>query len=1001
MFSFLKRLFGSAQERTVRRYSNLVVEVNAWDEKFKSLSDDQLRGKTVEFKERLKQGETPDQIMTEAYAVVKNCCRRLCGSEVHVSGYNQKWDMVPYDVQVIGAIAMHKGAIAEMMTGEGKTLTAVMPLYLNALTGKPVHLVTVNDYLAERDEQWVGSVLRWLGLTTASLTDKSPMEKRGDIYRADVVYGTASEFGFDYLRDNSMVQLKSQQVQRGYYFAIVDEIDSILIDEARTPLIISGPVPESRQMYDSLKAGVDQLVKMQRNLCTKLANDALVRIDNSQLSKKDLDEVYRSLWVVSKGTPHNKQIKRLKEDPDKRAQLEYWETYFSSDQNKDERAELLSKLYMTVDEKGNDYELTDKGIHSWEEATGGDSDDFIMLDMGYEYHKIDTDPVFTDEEKARKKEELQQEDARRKEKVHNMRQLLRGHLLMERDVDYIIAEGKIVIIDEHTGRPQPGRRFSDGLHQALEAKEGLEIQKETQTYATITLQNFFRMYEKLAGMTGTAITEANEFKDIYKLDVLQIPTHHPCVREDSNDEIYMTEREKYIAIVNDIKEQHAKGRPILLGTESVEVSEKLARILRQNQLPHVILNAKNHAKEAEIIANAGQRNAITVSTNMAGRGTDIKLSEGVAALGGLYVVGTTRHQSRRIDRQLRGRCARQGDPGSSKFYISFEDQLLRLFASPRLTGIIQKFRPPEGEPISAGILNKSIETAQKRVEQRNFTIRKHTLEYDDVMNIQRKEIYSFRNEILHAENIFQLAEESIESVCIAMSQDFFRSRGDSEGWNPEGYRQWLMSHFPVHFEEGIFDDDRMSVEEIETIAIKKIVEAFRQKVERENSKVALANQGMEMQRRDPVSNAIRRMMTNALDHLWQEHLLAMDHLRADVSMRSVAQRDPLLEFKQEAFILFDKLSHELRIRITNSIFRFEIVPVQNSDFEKLLKQMQLEKDRSLVPGDQPEALAQQPIQTKTLPFQTLEPRVGRNDDCPCGSGKKYKKCCGVDDSRAD
>lgn len=999
MFNFLKRFFGSAQERTVRKYFTMVKEINIWDEKFKSLTDSQLRDKTAEFKARLNKGETLDQIMAEAYAVVKNCCRRLCGTDVHVSGYDQKWDMVPYDVQLVGAIAMHKGAIAEMMTGEGKTLTAVLPLYLNALTGRPVHLVTVNDYLAERDEQWVGSVLRWLGLTTSALTDKVPSERRGEVYRADVVYGTASEFGFDYLRDNSMAQTKTQQVQRGYFFAIVDEIDSILIDEARTPLIISGPVPESRQMYDTLKEGVDRLVKMQRDYCTKIANEAMKVIERADASKKELIEAYRTLWVVSKGTPHNKQVKRLKEDPDKRAELESWETYYHSDQNKEERAELLSALYMTIDEKGNDYELADRGIQAWEQVTGGDRDDFVMIDMGDEYHQIDTDPDLNDEEKARKKEQLQQEDARRKEKVHNLRQLLRAHLLMEKDVDYIIQEGKIVIIDEHTGRPQPGRRFSDGLHQAIEAKEGLEIQKETQTYATITLQNFFRMYDKLSGMTGTAITEAGEFKEIYKLDVLQIPTHHPCIRKDSNDEIYMTEREKYIAIVNDIKEQHEKGRPILVGTESVEVSEKLARILRQNQLPHVVLNAKNHAKEAEIIANAGQKGAITVSTNMAGRGTDIKLGEGAAACGGLYVLGTTRHQSRRIDRQLRGRCARQGDPGSSKFYISFEDQLLRLFASPRLTTIIQKFRPPEGEPISAGILNKSIETAQKRVEQRNFTIRKHTLEYDDVMNIQRKEIYSFRNEILHTDDILNVAEEAIQGVCVAMTDDFFNAQGEGGGWNPEGYRQWLMTHFPVHFEASLFDDDRKGVEEFESLACDKIIAAFRQKVERENNKVAMsAPQGAADQpKRDPIGNAIRRMMIKELDHLWQEHLLAMDHLRSDVSMRSVAQRDPVLEFKQEAFILFDKLSQELRTRITSSLFRFEIVPVQQNDFEKLLREMQLERNRSFVPGDQQEINATSPeqavVKSKAVPFQVLEPRVGRNDECPCGSGKKYKKCC--------
>ncbi len=720
MFGFFKIIFGTAQGRLLKKYGKIVAEVNRWEEKFQALSEEELRNKTSEFQRRLENGESLDRLLPEAYAVVKSACRRLCGTEVHVSGYDQKWDMVPYDVQILGGIAMHYGAISEMQTGEGKTLTASMPLYLNALTKKPVHLVTVNDYLVQRDCEWIGAIFRMLGLTVNALTSSTPHQIRQSVYEADILYGTASEFGFDYLRDNSMAQSKEDQCQRGHYFAIVDEIDSTLIDEARTPLIISGPSGASRQMYDELKEDAGHLVRHQRDLCNKLATDGRKILEKlgsleetpeqrslNKEQENEEKEALRKLWLVSKGTPQNKVLKRIRENPTLRAQIEKWDIYFYGEPNKEERAKALSELFIIVDERANEFELTDKGIHQWIEdtQTKASSDDFVMLDLGFEYAKIDQNPELSEQEKLQQKVVLREEDARRKERAHNLRQLLRAHLMMEKDVDYIISEGKIVIIDENTGRPQPGRRFSDGLHQAIEAKEGVPIQGETQTYATITLQNYFRMYAKLAGMTGTAMTEANEFKEIYKLEVLAIPTHRKGQRKDDDDEIYMTEREKYNAILKDIQQIHAKGRPILIGTESVEVSEKLSRILKQNKLEHTVLNAKNHAHEAEIIAQAGAPGAITVATNMAGRGTDIKLKSGIAGLGGLHVIGTTRHQSRRIDRQLRGRCARQGDPGTSKFYVSFEDSLMRLFTSPRITSFLQRFRPPEGE----GNLCKSLE----------------------------------------------------------------------------------------------------------------------------------------------------------------------------------------------------------------------------------------------------------------------------------------------------
>ncbi|MCH9626303.1 MAG: Protein translocase subunit SecA [Chlamydiales bacterium] len=1002
MFGFLKKFFGTSQERHLRLLRKLVTEVNAWDDKFQALSDEQLKAKTAEFKKRFQEGESLDDLLPEAYGVVKAACRRLWGTEIHVSGYDQKWDMIPYDVQIVGAISLHKGYIAEMQTGEGKTLTATLPLYLNALSGESVHLVTVNDYLCQRDCDWVGTLLRWLDLKTGVLTNDTPQHLRKEIYQCDVVYGTASEFGFDYLRDNSMANSHLEQVQRGYYFAIIDEVDSVLIDEARTPLIISGPTPKSFQMYSELQEGAARLVKMQRDLCAQISTEARKKLEpyfHAEELPKDkkefevLKNACRRLWLVSKGMPHNKVLRLARENPDLRTEIDKWDVYYHSDQNKQEKIDSLAELYMVVDEKGNEFELSDKGIHTWEEVSEGSSDDFVMLDLGHEYAQIDANSELDEEQKLEYKLQLNEADAKRKERAHNLRQLLRAHLLMEKNIDYIIDQNKIVIIDENTGRPQPGRRFSDGLHQAIEAKEGVEIQRETQTYATITLQNYFRMYTKLAGMSGTAITEAGELKEIYKLEVLQIPTYKDCKREDFNDEIYMTEREKYAAILKEIQEIHAKGRPILLGTESVEVSEKLARILRQNQIEHTVLNAKHHGQEAEIIAEAGNHGAVTVSTNMAGRGTDIKLKTDVANLGGLHVIGTTRHQSRRIDRQLRGRSARLGDPGSSKFFISFEDELMRLFASPKLNALIQRFRPPEGEPISANILNRSIETAQKRVESRNYTIRKHTLEYDDVMNKQRHEIYSFRNDILHSEDLLPNARNLLFQVCEMLAADHFSSRSIAGGWNSEGYRQQLMSLFPVNFEEGFFDDDHSSSEDLEQLATHKIVEAFEQKYAHEISKGQKDHSNAQIGQ-----DALRSVMTQKVDELWQEHLLTMDHLRSEVSLRTVAQRDPLLEFKHEAFELFHELTRNLHLETARNLFKIEISATHPGLFEDLFGQITLETNRMIFDGMPPqEASTQQdkaPQKPTILPV-SAPPKAGRNDLCPCKSGKKYKRCCGL------
>ena len=641
-----------------------------------------------------------------------------------------------------------------------------------------------------------------------------------------------------------------------------------------------------------------------------------------------------------------------------------------------------------------------EGIHAWAEMHPNNegSDDFVMLDLGHEYAKIEGDLSLSEQEKMERKVRVREEDANRKERAHNLQQLFKAHLLMEKDVDYIVQENKIIIIDENTGRPQPGRRFSDGLHQAIEAKESVAIQGETQTYATITLQNYFRMYEKLAGMTGTAMTEANEFKEIYKLEVVEIPTYCSCNRNDADDEIYMTEREKYNAIIKEILFIHNQGRPILIGTESVEISEKLSRILKQNHLHHTILNAKNHSKEAEIIAEAGKRGAITLATNMAGRGTDIKLACEVKDLGGLHVIGTTRHQSRRIDRQLRGRSGRLGDPGSSKFYVSFEDSLMRLFASPRLTSMLQRFRPPEGEPISAKVLNKSIETAQKRIEQRNYMIRKHTLEYDDVMNRQRQEIYSFRNELLSSNDPISLAKELLTIVSFAVIPQYFTNRFSEKDWRAEEFRQWILVHFPVHFEKGAFDGEKVDLEQIEQLVSEKIVSAFVQKIAFQKQMILhLHPNGNEEDTISFLNNVIRNIMIRKIDHLWQEHLLSIDHLRADVHLRVVGQRDPLLEFKHEAFALFDHFSQRVKLEIAEDFFRFELIPPQQKKVQEILSQLQMDKERSFVPQPTQEAPPNEgevPAAVSSSPAHAEE-KIGRNDNCPCGSGKKYKKCCGI------
>src|SRR4051812_784822 len=769
----LKKVFGSKNARELRRLAPVVRRINEFDEQFKQLSDEDLRAKTAAWKEELskisdaeEQWRRLDEVLPEAFAVVKNAARRLKERQHSFTVVEQPmtWDMVHFDVQLVGGMVLHRGRIAEMATGEGKTLVATLPLYLNALTGRGAHLVTVNDYLARRDAEWMGQLYAFLGLTVGCIQHDQEPDVRRQQYACDITYGTNSEFGFDYLRDNGMATTREQRVQRGYHFAIVDEVDSILIDEARTPLIISGPATVSTHQYDKWKPLVEQLVRKQNMLCNRIASEAKEAFD-----KGDLEAGGLLMFKVKLGQPRNKQLLRMMEDPEKRRAIDKAELSFYTDSQKEALFALKEELFFTIDEKSNESDLSEQGRAF---LNPDDPNAFVLPDLISAFAEIDLDSSIPAEEKDKKKNEKQEHTDAQAERIHNISQLLRAYCLFEKDVQYVIEENKVVIVDEYTGRKMPGRRWSDGLHQAVEAKEGVQIDRETQTLATITIQNYFRLYHKLAGMTGTAETEANEFHDIYKLDVMVIPTNRPVARKDHNDRIYKTRREKYNAVISEIKECHARSQPVLVGTVSVEASELLSRMLKREKIPHNVLNAKYHAQEAEIVARAGQAGTVTISTNMAGRGTDIKLGQTVPERGGLYVIGTERHESRRIDRQLRGRCARQGDPGSSRFYVSFEDDLMRNFgAADRMTKIMERFGLEEGQELEHPWLNKSVETAQKRVEQRNYLQRKRTLDFDDVMNNQREVVYGYRNEVIDSEDPRRLIYEVIDEAVPAKVQD--------------------------------------------------------------------------------------------------------------------------------------------------------------------------------------------------------------------------------------
>ena len=835
----LTKVFGSKNERDLKRLQPSVERINTLEPEIQAMSDDQFKSQTPKFKERIDQGESLADILPEAFATVREASRRAL-------------KMRHFDVQLIGGIVLHEGKIAEMKTGEGKTLVATLPAYLNALTGKGVHIVTVNDYLAKRDTEWMGHIYRFLGLSMGTIVHGLDDTERQAAYAADITYGTNNEFGFDYLRDNMKFD-RDSLVQPQLNFVIVDEVDSILVDEARTPLIISGPAEKSTDLYYQV----------------------------------------------------NGMIPRLSGD-----------------------------RHYIIDEKARTATLTEDGVAKCEQL--------LKLDNLFDPKHI--------------------------ELLHHINQALKAHTLFKRDVDYIVKEGEVIIVDEFTGRLMPGRRYSEGLHQALEAKENVKIENENQTLATITFQNYFRMYDKLAGMTGTADTEAAEFKKIYDLDVMVIPTNMPMVRKEFPDVIYKTRKEKFDAALDEIKELHARGQPVLVGTISIDVSEELSKKLKKRGIKHSVLNAKNHEKEAEIIAMAGQAGAVTISTNMAGRGTDIVLGEGVTDVGGLHIMGTERHESRRIDNQLRGRSGRQGDPGSSRFYLALEDDLLRIFGGERITGIMEKLGMPDGEPIEHNMISRAIENAQARVEGHNFEIRKQLLEYDDVMNQQREVIYRQRREALDGKSLKLSIVEMIREKADEIADVFADEKTSAEEWDLKGIRDAVFKQF--NFRLNSFDTE--TLEDLERDGLTDVIFEAASKVY-DQRETAIGSEDFRQLE--------RVVMLQTVDNLWKDHLLSMDHLKEGIGLRGYAQQNPLIVYKKEGFEMFNNMISRVKDETLGILFRIQIEEPKKIDDLRQPKEQKL----AFSGGGEPE---------KPKTAQRKSKKVGRNAPCPCGSGKKYKKCCG-------
>jgi preprotein translocase subunit SecA len=997
--SVLSKIFGTKHERDIKEMTPLVEDINRIWQGLSSLTDEALAGRTEDFKQRIKQGETLDEILPEAFAVVKEVCKRLLGRSWTVCGQQISWDMIPYDVQLVGAVVLNNGKIAEMATGEGKTLVATMPLYLNALTGKGVHLVTVNDYLARRDSEWMGEIYKFLGLTVGCIQNEMDSTERRVQYEADITYGTNNEFGFDYLRDNMSIRLEDR-VQRGHYYAIVDEVDSVLVDEARTPLIISGSVSHSTERYSELKPEVERLVRSQAALANRLVSEAEELLQNGG----DSYEAGVKLLEVQRGAPKNKRFLKLMTDGNLKKLIARVEADFLREKK---LHELDEELYFSIDEKSHSVSLSEKGR---ENLSPKGRNLFLLPDLSEELGKVSQDASLSEKEKAEKKEELYRYHAEMSEKIHNIYQLLKAYSLFEKDVEYVVKDGRVLIVDEFTGRLMPGRRYSDGLHQALEAKEDVAVEGETQTLATITLQNYFRMYEKLAGMTGTAETEAGEFYQIYKLDVVVIPTNEAVRRLDYEDAIFRTRREKFNRVIDEIEQMYNKGRPVLVGTVSVEVSETLSRLLKRKGIEHSVLNAKYHQAEAEIITKAGRAGAVTIATNMAGRGTDIKLGSGVVKCDkccilcdddcskctqrkrreeclaqtdcGLHIIGTERHESRRIDRQLRGRSGRQGDPGSSRFYLSLEDDLMRLFGSDRIAGVMSRLGVQEGEVIQHPLVTRAIERAQKRVEAYNFDIRKHLLEYDDVMNQQREVIYARRLKVLEGEDLSQEIKEMIGDFVQENVDESVDVRHHSEDWDLSALLDELSTVFLVEFHLKQFQDRRSSKEEVLEYCLQRATEAYA---------------GREKELGPELMRQLERLvLLSVIDDKWRDHLYEIDQLKEGIGLRAYGQKDPLIEYKSEAFKMFVELSTSITRDSLRFLMRADVrkAPEPRRVVQPAAASASHAQVSAFAGGagaETPSAEIARP--QRQAPVQRQVPKVGRNDPCPCGSGKKYKKCC--------
>ena len=1003
--NFVKKVFGSRSDREVKLLLPMVDQINQLAEGITNLSDDAMIERSQALRESviaareaaqtkadaeildkdeankfvlMAEHEKLEEILPEAFAMVKETCLRMCGTSWSVVGRELSWDMVPYDVQIIGGIILHRGNVAEMKTGEGKTLVAAFPIYLNALTSRGVHLVTVNDYLAQRDAEWMGEIYRRLGLSVGYILNNMAPEQRRANYNCDITYGTNNEFGFDYLRDNMSLQ-KEDLVQRDHAYAIVDEVDSVLIDEARTPLIISGavdaPVDTS---FKELRPMVQNLVRNQNALVAKIVGEG-----QSLMSDGKNKEAGYKLLQALRGMPKHPKVMKIFQEAGTKKLAHQVESEFMRDKK---LHEVDEDLYFSIDEKTHVIDINEKGRN----ALAPDNPDvFVIPDLGELLHDIDENDQLSKLEKDQEKEKAYQVHADRSGRIHNMTQLLRAYTLYEKDVEYVVQDGRVQIVDEFTGRILSGRRYSDGLHQALEAKENVTVERETQTLATITIQNYFRMYDKLAGMTGTAETEAEEFGSIYNLDVLVIPTHRPIVRDDRDDLIYKTTREKYNAAVDEITQCHHSGQPSLVGTISVEASELLSRMLKRKGIPHNVLNAKQHQSEAEIVALAGQRGAVTIATNMAGRGTDIKLGEGIKELDGLHIIGTERHESRRIDLQLRGRSGRQGDPGTSVFYLSLEDDLMRLFNSERIASVMDKLGAEEGEVITAKMVTRAIENAQKKVEQRNFGIRKHLLEYDDVMNQQRQVVYDLRKQALNDDDITDAIDDMVDDYV----DDELNRMGDTspENWDWDDLGQSLSSHMLVDVSlekvQETNGNQEITLEDVRSFVLFRAKEVYQT---RESLLPADVMRGFE-----------KFVVLRTIDEKWKDHLYAMDQLREGINLRAYGQKNPLLEYKSEGFQMFQQMMADTSETTIKRLYRTQIQGMEAAPEMPVSKarNIQTQHDETTGMGFSGPSMQEQAPAQSGAPKQPIhvDEKIGRNAKIKMvsPSGKqvevKYKK----------